>query len=567
MNRKTMIKRVVSIMLASIMVVSLLTGCGGGKASGGNSESNKVIEDLAKKYADLTDVKEVTEGVTLTIAVPSNVRVLDWETNELTVRIEETLGVKLEFMDLPSADYASKLNVMIMGGEELPDIIFNPTGYTTWIEEDVIYDLSPFYKNEKLSPNITAAVKRSGRDLIKDITRPEGGIYILPQFHEEVFTSVSQKLWVYQPWLDKLGLPVPQTMDEFYNACKKVVEGDMNGNGKKDEIGLTGSGVNAGWFDCLMSSFTYAHDPNWRTLKDGKIDFIYTTDAWKEGIKYIKKFFDEGLIPKETLSQTNAQYTSSLNATTPTVFAFSGYNYTGTDLNRRAEYTAIPALTGPNGVRYSCNIPVKSGAGAVITTDCENPLAAFLVCDYMCSQEISITQRYGAQGKDWDFVNDMEGYNLSEFVPTAEGYELRFFPYDMINFWSSSAPQNSTYRQVGPFILDMALCAGAGVWKGAADKTQKFLAELELQTAAAALACYKDQPKEIIDYASLTVEETDEYADVLSAINNYVQEITCSFLVGDKDIDKEWSAYLDELDVIGLSDYADVLQGAYDRAH
>ena len=116
-------------------------------------------------------------------------------------------------------------------------------------------------------------------------------------------------------------------------------------------------------------------------------------------------------------------------------------------------------------------------------------------------------------------------------------------------------------------ILDMTLTAGAGVWIGAEDPEVKKLAELELLTADAALSCYADQPKEIIDYAPMTTDETDDAADIKSALNSYVQEMTCAFLSGEKDIDEHWDAYLKELEIIGYKEYLEMLQTAYDRAH
>ena len=409
-------------------------------------------------------------------------------------------------------------------------------------------------------------MERSGIDLVKYITRPEGGIYCIPSFKEETYTSVQQKLWVYKPWLDALGEDTPTTMEEYYEICKKVVASDMNGNKKKDEIGITGTGLGL-WFDCMMSSFVYAHDPSWRLIENGQISFAYTTDEWKEGLKYIRKFFADGLIPRETLSQAGDQYKAIYNAATPVLFSFADWNYTGTDLNRREEYVVVPSLKGPSGVQYSCNLAVVPSAGAVITTDCENPLAAFLVCDYMCSEEMSIIQRYGERGVDWDYMKDLTVGAPEQFVSTFEGYETRFYPYDMIAFWNSTEAQNKCYRQIGPMILDMTLTAGAGVWIGAEDPEVKKLAELELLTADAALSCYADQPKEIIDYAPMTTDETDDAADIKSALNSYVQEMTCAFLSGEKDIDEHWDAYLKELEIIGYKEYLEMLQTAYDRAH
>ena len=51
--------------------------------------------------------------------------------------------------------------------------------------------------------------------------------------------SMSQKLWIYQPWLDALGLEMPTTTDEFEQVLLAFKEQDPNGNGQADEIPLS----------------------------------------------------------------------------------------------------------------------------------------------------------------------------------------------------------------------------------------------------------------------------------------------------------------------------------------
>ena len=567
MKKKTIMKKGLAMLLVLGMVSGMLTGCG----SGGKKAAKTTVfkEEIEAAYVNGEfDARSVTEGVKLTIGIPSNAKVVDYETNNMTVLIEEKLGVDLEFMVLPSADYDSKIGVMVLSGEELPDIIFSAGQYANWIDEGVLVDLTEFYENEDVSANIHAAEARSDKEIIKYMTRPDGRIYALPHMNDEIYAEVASKLWVYQPWLDELGLEVPKTMEEFYEACKLVVENDMNGNGKADEVAVSGVSLER-WFDCMMSSFVFAHEENWRVVEDGKISLAYTTDEWKEGLKYIKKFFDEGLIPEETLTQASAQYNTLLYSSTPKVFAFSDFQYSGTDVERRAEYTAIPALEGPDGVKYSAYDFKIPTAGAVITTDCENPLAAFLVCDYMCSLEMSLTQRFGEQGVDWDFWEDaQENFgDAGEFVSTFEGYDIVFYPYDMFNFQLSPNAQNVCYKQTGPMIIDRATASGAGVWVESADDNIRMMAELEIVTSDAASECLKYQPEQVYDFAPLTTEEQDDVADVASAMLTYVKEKTSIFLIGQEDIDKEWKNYLKELENIGMNDYLDILQKAYDRVH
>src|SRR5690606_264858 len=53
-------------------------------------------------------------------------------------------------------------------------------------------------------------------------------------------------------WLDKFGLPIPTTLDEFAHALKTIVNGDPDGNGIKDTEGLIGHG-----FLLLDGDFTF----------------------------------------------------------------------------------------------------------------------------------------------------------------------------------------------------------------------------------------------------------------------------------------------------------------------
>jgi len=206
-----------------------------------------------------------------------------------------------------------------------------------------------------------------------------------------------------------------------------------------------------------------------------------------------------------------------------------------------------------------------------VETEIYFPAGVYVITEELLipSKEMSVTTRYGEQGVDWDFwdVAQTKLGNSNEFVPTFEGYDISFYPYDLIGFWNSNVAQNKSYRKAGPMMLDVTLSAGAGVWKDAADADTKLRAQIELNTAAAAMECYKYQPEEVYDYAPLTTEENEDVGDVKAGIQSYVTEMTCSFLSGKKDIDKDWDAYLKELDTIGYKDYLEVLQTAYDRAH
>ena len=577
--------KMIAAMLVGSMTAAMLTGCSDAQTGTDTSEvqSTASTEQAAadKKAADDSaseevseepafDPRSITEGVTLTIATKEHARITDWNELETTKKIEEDLGVNLEFVSYPSADYESKLNVMVMSGEELPDIIFNPgNGYTSWISEGVLLPLTDYYNNPDFAVNINDASERTETNIAQYMTQTDGNIYAIPNWSHDPGAEVSQKFWLYQPWLDQLGVEMPQTTEEYYELCKLVAATDLNGNGKNDEVCLTASGI-SGWFDFLMTPYVYAHDSLFRVVENGQVSFAYTTEEWKEGLKYIKKFFDEGLIPLETLTQNWDQYTAICFAETPTLLTFCGWCYEGADPQRRSEYNYLVALEGPTGRKVSHYQPSTPGVGAVITTDCENPDAAFLVLDYLCSEEAGLTSRYGKRGTDWDYWEDVTLENKDDYGPTFEGYDISIlaqYPDAEVNFWSDTNPQTSSYMHIGPLIRDKYSNIARAINRNPATESEKLALFNEDLTSESIMEAENYRPAEVYDYGPLSVEETEATADIAATLKTYVNESISAFLSGTKDIDADWDAYLTELENIGYKEMLEVYQTAYDRVH
>ena len=578
-------KRLLSLLLAGSMLAATLTGCGNSETqqSSETSKESTAAESTAAtgdsdeeaSTEEAFDPRSITEGVTLTVAMPENVKISDFETNSTTLAIEEALGVNLEFMTFPAADYQQKINVMVMGGDKLPDIIMNGTSsksdWSGWIAEEVLLPLDEYYANPDLAANIMAASEQTGIDIASSLTMADGHIYYLPKFGQSVNAEVYSRLWVYEPWLDAIGKDIPTTTEEFYEVCKLISETDLNGNGKKDEIALGGYST-TNWFGCLMSAFVYAHDTEYRIVEDGKVGYAFTTDAWKEGLKYIKRFFDEGLIPLETLTQANDQHEAQLYADEQTIFSFAGYNPQETKGKQwRLEFECLMPLEGPEGEANAMYRPALPKLGAAITVDCENPEAAFLVCDFLCSEEMGITARWGKRGVNWDYWEEadeslMDGAK-SEYAASTPGRDIYLIAYDDSAFWGCTDPQNDSWLQQGCYVWSDKVYGGrAKKVTGLTEEEEISLAiGDEMNTAIEMLHDYV--PDEVIDNAPLTTEEIESIADAKSTLSSYVTESIGKFLTGAWDIDAEWDAYLKELENIGYKDVLAAYQTGYDRTH
>ena len=77
--------------------------------------------------------------------------------------------------------------------------------------------------------------------------------------------------------------------------------------------------------------------------------------------------------------------------------------------------------------------------------------------------------------------------------------------------------------------------------------------------------CMTRIPDEVVSRLVLTTEENEEASDIQASLNTYFYEATCDFLVGERDIDSEWDAYLAELEKIGYQEVLEIYQTSYDR--
>lgn len=559
MKRKLTMTRLFALILSCEIITFALGGC----RSVGDAKSSTLSGVLDQ------------EKITLTVAAPEHAKIEDYNTNATTLMIEEALDLNLEFVTFPAEEYEAKLNTMVMSGYGLPDIIFNPgSSYVDWAAEGELLALNEYYENPDLAKNIMEASIRTGKDISAYLSQADGVIYGLPAWGKSTQSEVWGKIWVYEPWLEAVGLRIEDivTTDDFYEACKLIANSDPNGNDKADEVGMTGYNFgksNEAWFECLMSPFVYAHDEEYRVVSDGQISFAYTTEEWREGLRYMKRFFDEGLITADTLTQSAEQWKAVLYAEEMIAFSFAWWAYSGTDYQRRADFSCIPALEGPAGQKNAQYTPSLPGVGAVISANCEYPEAAFQVCDFMCSETVSLTSRWGQRGQNWDYWAETDIDTKEECVTAYPGEreDIYMIVYDDTAFWSSTDVQNVSYLQKGPYVWDERAIKGM-VTPNTISTTEEELQYIaSLKTNAAVEECHLYSPKEVVDYMPLTAAESSEISDIKAALQTYVIEMTCAFLTGSKSIETDWDAYLTQLKAIGYEKVLEVYQVAYDRIH
>jgi putative aldouronate transport system substrate-binding protein len=431
-----------------------------------------------------------------------------------------------------------------------------------WAREGAIIPLTKYLRDPELSPWTHDAIERTGVDILAQITSPDGEIYGFPQLNQSYGNEYPDKIFYYEPWLTKLGLKVPETAEEYRAVLRAAVTTDPNGNGKADEQGVTGLPPMGDWFRFLMNSFVYAGGPNQLKVDNGKVSVAYTAPEWREGLKYIRSLFAEGLIPIENLTQDRAQANTILNSPEVRAFSFVYFSPSQISASNSAgdRYISGPPLKDPAGVRYATFLPSVASIQFMVSTNCKNPDAAARLGDLMERADIGIITRFGQEGVDWDYPENAK--NLAAYSPYQEGFPISIVIYDDFRFWGGTTVSNACWRQKGPFVRNYAIANGRGVIKDTVTARSIMQGKTD--------ALYQDSgwaPKEVIPKLIYNTEESETIRDISTGLGNYVLEMTSAFLAGNRDIDSSWNAYVAELNNIGLAKFLSVNQTVYDRMY
>lgn len=493
----------------------------------------------------------VEEEITLTVLVRNNDRVLDWNNNYSTQWIKEQTNINLEFQVASNTGAEEILNLTLASGD-YPDIIMGMP---------VVQSMLMNYGSSGVFQPVKGLIEEYGDNILQAfdevpyleglITAPDGEIYAIPDVNECYHCTMNRKMFVYKPWLDELGLDVPQTTEEFYEMLLAFKTLDPNGNGAADEIPL--SGRMSQWFDAfLMNAFIY-HDGDKRLrLVDGQVDAIYNKPEYREGLRYFHRLYSEGLIASETFTQDEGGVRAMAgNPDIPILGAVVAHSPTSfLELNldgegRFLEYVPIPPLEGPDGLRVASYLPWGADVGRfVITNKNKHPEASVRLADFLYAQEATLVTVHGKEGGEWGWAEDgqlgVDGdpalywTNYRGDTQTDEHYAQRAPNYRPNDFRNAEA------------VPDGELTAASLYYAYTADNYEAYKADLD----------------DIVPPLFFTEDQASRIMDIDVTLNEYVVSAFSQFVTGQLDIDKDWDAYVAALESMGLSEYLDTYNEA-----
>jgi putative aldouronate transport system substrate-binding protein len=495
----------------------------------------------------------------------------DPNTAWITEQYENMSNVHVNWTMIPDDGFPERVSISFASGD-MPDVIAGMGGAIPIADEQqyaaqgLLMPLNDVIDRSSLYLKVYLDENPSVRKLI---AQDDGEIYSLPGLAVCYHCNYSQKFFINSLWLENVGLSMPTTTDEFYNVLKAFKEQDANGNGDPDdEIPLIT--CTEGWHvdldGFLMCSFIYSDPDTKMSVEDGQLIFTPIEEGYREGLRYLNKLYTDGLLSPESFTNDNATNSrlNTINVTDPKdwespaaiigSYPFAYQNYQG-DTDIWKQYEIMPPLKGPDGFvttpEYSLTRDVIR-ANMLITKNAENPDLIMRWVDWFYSFDGTFF-RLGREGVDWraaepgelDFNGQPAKYNLLQ-VPEDDPY------YNNVD-WTQSIPVNYSqeYRESAVAASDFR------------DATISNGTEVQLFQGTIPYEAVARDVSQSIPGLNIPADLISDYGRIKTEIETYQENAMVQFITGTLSLDGDWDAYVNQLKSIGLDEYMEMSNDAY----
>ena len=565
-------KKLIALFLALIMVLSLFAGCAKKEETPAVEEQAPATEETTAtetpaEEAPAADWQEehptwlCEEKTTLTVMTYDRVNntylLPDDPNNRFFAWLEDYTNVHIEWEVLPMASYSEAVNTKLGAGniDDLADILNVQSALTAKNggQSGMFWDMAPYW--EECFPNVDKYFKETvGTAYPAMYTDENGSIWSMAGVNEPVYGRVN---FLYNTaWLEAAGLEVPSTLDEFTNLFYTWQEmGDLNGNGKDDEILLTSSGLTH-TFDIIGSAFAIEQYEGWDPVValDGKtVECEAINDNWRACLAYCNQLFNDGIIDPEIASMSMDLLSEKVAADRVGCFIFYG--------NFIVTYGALtPAgQADPLGEHYSLGLPLGSewnggtgwfcrripigGDNTVVNAklDEETAKLAMKWLDVMLADPTVLDVRqFGFEGETFHYE---DGVLINDNAVAAEPFDIQKWGCGQIALPHYQTPDSM-------MLKSMAITYP---WYG-----EQYASMLETNPMIT---------QSVVRSAFNTPDEQDLLDMVGTEVNSYYREMRIKFITGEADVndDAQWQTYIDTLYDLGLDTYLEAYQMIHER--
>jgi len=404
------IKKLLALLLAVVMVVSVLAACNNDKPVETKPNETKG-QDFGNKETQPKET-EPAEPVKLTFMFNGGEIVegsIGWH---WVKQLEEHCNVEIEWICPASSAYTDQLQLTLLE-ENRPDAIIFPTdwmdsaSFADAVNAGMFTDIAGMIENYPNLMEHTASVSWEALDIFDD-----GRIWGVPRST----VMRADGWWVNEQWLEAIGSDYKEgdiiTIDELYDIIYKFTYNDPDGNGVNDTYGVRSYAkddgtINTGFehiFGLGTGSEFYMIDGEPVMLKYSK-----EHDNYKKYLAFMQKCWEAGVIDPDAFALDNKASNERWLANVTGIWCQYAGNMqvVPTDQNP-ATYVYLPGVVEKEGDTFGYG---EFATGVYyywsISNTCEHPEKVLEVFDYVLSDEQWTNLNAGSvEGIGFDILPD-----------------------------------------------------------------------------------------------------------------------------------------------------------------
>lgn len=488
----------------------------------------------------------VNEPITYEIAANTR-KNKDFKELEYFQKLEAKTNVIINWNMTSESGWNEKKS-LLFAGKKLPDAFYG---------EDILTDIDiikygtqglliPLNKYiDEYAPNLKAILDTHPQYKAA-ITAPDGNIYALPTINE-MNPTTHDKLFINKTWLDKLGLAIPTTKEEFEAVLTAFKNNDPNGNGdKNDEIPFTFRMNSTDPYNrqqglqSLFGTFGQLDDIYHFVVKDGRVIYTPTTEPYKAAISWFHDLYAKGLIDKEGFTHDRNVYVAKIQDPGKIVGMFLGWSGNATAGANKNDYVAIAPLVNTEGKRIWRRVDAKliSKGSFAITKTAVHPEALVRWIDESYDGQTSLEVCQGLIGHALEITPD----GRYQQMKLPAGMALDTVIHDF-------GPGND-----GTFA----------VMQNIVDKLNLNANLKERKELDAFYAPYNVPADEMYPNVFFTENEIEDIAELQTDIAQYVTQKYAQWIV-EGGVEGEWNDFQNRLKAMHVDAFIRIYQDAYDR--
>jgi putative aldouronate transport system substrate-binding protein len=537
--------KTIAVLLTAVLVIIMAAACSG-KAQNGQSGQTKTptdksegtnapepsSEQAGEQTSETNSFQISKEPLTLSIHLMEGTVMFNDEW-PVFAKAAELTNIKLKGTIPKSVSNSDEVFNLMMASGELADIVkTSKEQFEKYGVEGAFLPLEDLIREH--APNISRYLQERD-DFRKIATAADGHMYYVPFIPDG---EAATGWFIRQDWLDALNLPVPKTVDEYYNVLKAFRDGDPNGNGKADEIPFFHRSPAFGVY-FLLSLWDADKD---FYVEDGKIVYGPLQPSYKIGMANLAKWYEEGLIDKEIFTRGSKArdilLADNIGGSTHDWFgSTAGYNTTLADKVPGIRFMPIapPASISGKVAEYDYRDTVRS-VGWGISAANKHPVETIKYFDFWFSEEGRRLMNFGIDGETYTMVDGKPQFT-EELLSSA-------------NVVATLKEQYGAQIEIG-FHQDF-----------------EYEKQWENPIAAAGADEYIKNGyivKRRIPVMNLTVEEQKRITELKGPIETYRIETGQKWVLGAESVEDGYDKFVEQLKSMKVDELLDLYNQAYAR--